>query len=400
MPLNAVKPGMPRKSFENSAMEAKNIYGASIRPRHKPSFSAGTGVFDFDGKRPKTNLTESDIKAPRAHSKAATPKARSGAKRFPSSGPPKHRRLYSATNQLNKSSSKKNQSGRACGPNGAWRFAHRTKKGFLPGNPEKVNQDAFIEAKLDSDTYLFAVADGHGYFGREVSSFVKAAFPKILGSLDIQNEPKTAILRTVSTVAGELMNAPFDINFSGTTFTSTLLTKSGHVLCANIGDSRVLLARELEEAHWMSMALSRDHKPCEEDEKERILNCGGRVEAYQDEEGNPMGPSRVWLLNEDIPGLAMSRSIGDLVAVSAGVTCEPEMIEQDLTPKDKFMVLGSDGIFEFLTNEEVVKIVVPFWKEWNVQGACDQLAREAHKKWITEEEVIDDITCVIVFLNR
>ena len=113
-----------------------------------------------------------------------------------------------------------------------------------------------------------------------------------------------------------------------------------------------------------------------------------------------MGPSRVWLLNEDIPGLAMSRSIGDLVAVSAGVTCEPEMIEQDLTPKDKFMVLGSDGIFEFLTNEEVVKIVVPFWKEWNVQGACDQLAREAHKKWITEEEVIDDITCVIVFLNR
>ena len=108
MPLNAVKPTMPRKSFENSAMEAKNIYGASIRPRHKPSFSAGTGVFDFDGKRPRTNLTESDIKAPRAHSKAATPKARSGAKRFPSSGPPKHRRLYSATNQLNKSSSKKN----------------------------------------------------------------------------------------------------------------------------------------------------------------------------------------------------------------------------------------------------------------------------------------------------
>ena len=48
----------------------------------------------------------------------------------------------------------------------------------------------------------------------------------------------------------------------------------------------------------------------------------------------------------------------------------------------------------------MVKIVVPFWKEWDVQGACDALARAAHKTWITEEEVIDDITCVIIFLNR
>jgi hypothetical protein len=30
--------------------------------------------------------------------------------------------------------------------------------------------------------------------------------------------------------------------------------------------------------------------------------------------GEEMGPKRVWLLNEDIPGLAMSRSLGDYVA--------------------------------------------------------------------------------------
>ena len=110
----------------------------------------------------------------------------------------------------------------------------------------------------------------------------------------------------------------------------------------------------------MSIALSRDHKPNESDESARISSCGGRVEAYQDEHGNPFGPSRVWLKNQNIPGLAMSRSLGDQVAASVGVICEPEVLEFELTKEDKFIVIGSDGIFEFLSNEDVVKLVVPY----------------------------------------
>jgi serine/threonine protein phosphatase PrpC len=58
----------------------------------------------------------------------------------------------------------------------------------------------------------------------------------------------------------------------------------------------------------------------------------------------------------------MSRSLGDLVAASVGVIYEPEILEYDITPEDKFIVLGSDGIFEFLANEDIVRIVVPYWK--------------------------------------
>ena len=36
-----------------------------------------------------------------------------------------------------------------------------------------------------------------------------------------------------------------------------------------------------------------------------------------------MGPSRVWLAHEDVPGLAMSRSLGDYVAQSVGVIPDP-----------------------------------------------------------------------------
>ena len=133
----------------------------------------------------------------------------------------------------------------------------------------------------------------------------------------------------------------------------------------------------------MSIALSRDHKPDDKNESLRIIQSNGRVESYQDENGNPVGPARVWLKNQDLPGLAMSRSLGDAVASSVGVIPEPEILEFTLTPEDKFVVIGSDGIFEFLSNEDVVKIVVPHWKLKDVEAACESLWKEANLRWKT-----------------
>ena len=57
--------------------------------------------------------------------------------------------------------------------------------------------------------------------------------------------------------------------------------------------------------------MSHDHKPGDELEYRRIIKAGGRVEPIINSHGEKLGPDRVWLLNEDSPGLAMSRSLGD-----------------------------------------------------------------------------------------
>lgn len=44
---------------------------------------------------------------------------------------------------------------------------------------------------------------------------------------------------------------------------------------------------------------------------------------YEDFMGNPVGPARVWLKHENIPGLAMARSIGDRIAAQVGVIPDP-----------------------------------------------------------------------------
>ena len=50
----------------------------------------------------------------------------------------------------------------------------------------------------------------------------------------------------------------------------------------------------------------------------------GRIDSFKDSNGAPAGPMRVWLKNEDTPGLAMSRSLGDALAESIGVIPTPD----------------------------------------------------------------------------
>lgn len=62
----------------------------------------------------------------------------------------------------------------------------------------------------------------------------------------------------------------------------------------------------------------------------RIHQYGGRVDTYYDDRGNnsnslgnPIGPARVWVKEGNYPGLAMSRSLGDQIAQSVGVSSVP-----------------------------------------------------------------------------
>ena len=151
---------------------------------------------------------------------------------------------------------------------------------------------------------------------------------------------------------------------------------------------------------WINIDLTKDQKPDTPEEKERIIKRGGRVESYKDENGNDFGPKRVWLKNADIPGLAMARSFGDEVAASVGTISEPVIEKFDITENDKFIIIASDGIWEFITSLECVNIVKDFYLKKDLKGCLKYLLNESSKRWIKEEEVIDDITCVLIFFEE
>ena len=189
-----------------------------------------------------------------------------------------------------------------------------------------------------------------------------------------------------------------DINFSGTTAV-TVFVSENLVFCCNCGDSRAVIGR-LARGGWSPLVLSKDHKPNDPEEKKRIEKANGRVEQLKDYHNNFVGPMRVWLKNENYPGLAMSRSIGDLVSSEVGVICVPEIIVHELDSSDKFIILASDGVWEFISNEECVNIVSTYYFSNKLTSACEEIANLAVFRWTKEERTVDDITIIIAGLKN
>ena len=95
----------------------------------------------------------------------------------------------------------------------------------------------------------------------------------------------------------------------------------------------------------------------------------------------------------------MSRSFGDRVAHSVGVSEEPEIKEYKFRKEDKFFVVASDGLFEFIPSQDIVNIIKDYYLNRDIVGCCEYLYELSKEKWMKEEEVVDDITMILVFLE-
>lgn len=129
-----------------------------------------------------------------------------------------------------------------------------------------------------------------------------------------------------------------DIRFSGSTCVS-IMTLGQKLFCVNVGDSRGIVVKYAADNKIVAQAISRDQKPCQNDEATRIINCNGRIDSFRDPDKNPIGPLRVWLKNEDIPGLAMTRSFGDEVASRVGVIAEPGKKEAMISDISTYLLI-------------------------------------------------------------
>lgn|ERR1711871_695293 len=277
-----------------------------------------------------------------------------------------------------------------------------SRQGYEEGNPRKTNQDnyAIAENLGSSDIAFFGCFDGHGAVGHDVSKYIRERLP-VAVAIALNDVPSPAAsdihkaLDEAFVISNEDLNAsPINTTFSGCTNVSILLM-GGKFYCANAGDSRCVLAQNVG-GKLMAKDLSVDNKPDDPKEKARIESSGGRVAPMEDQ-GEFFGPHRVWLKNKRLPGLAMSRAMGDTIAASVGVLPNPEIVEHDYQPGvDKFMILASDGVWEFLESQKVIDHMSKFLKD-----GPDRMAKEivalSSKMWKQEEEgVRDDITAVVL----
>ena len=155
--------------------------------------------------------------------------------------------------------------------------------------------------------------------------------------------------------------------------------------------------KNLENIKTSIFCLSNDLKPTLPLEKQRIIENGGKVEQYIDSKGKAFGPYRVWVQDEMFPGLAMSRSIGDFIATSVGVIPNPEIIEYNLNKGSKYMIIASDGIWQYMSNEKVMNIGNQYYPIRDPIDMCNELVKEANNCWDNQGIPTDDITLLVVY---
>jgi len=269
------------------------------------------------------------------------------------------------------------------------------KKGLKPESP---NQDDFSIFVTDAIS-IFGIFDGHGPYGHDISNFVHETLPEaVVKDERFKEDPVQALTdsfpRTHDLCIEAAQKTNFDCALSGTTATLTLF-KQGILYVANVGDSRAVLAVD-RGGTLKAVDLTHDHKPDCEVESRRITASGkGCVRRL---EGDI--PKRVFLKDKMYPGLAMTRSIGDTVGVEAGVICTPDVTKRIIEQDWKFLLLCSDGVWEFISSQEAVDIVSRFQPS-DCQKATEALACEAWNRWIKEEgNVVDDITVIINWFEK
>ena len=285
-----------------------------------------------------------------------------------------------------------------------------SKTGYAGEDEKKVNQDNYFVFRnfMNDVNYIFmAVCDGHGSVGQEISNFLKENLPIDLNHA-LRNKNKNILTEDISDIIKDIFikentklisNEMINSMLSGSTCVSVIYTPI-KLITANVGDSRIILGKyDKKNNKWISIDLTRDHKPSLPDEEKRILQKGGRIEPMRDEDNSFIGPPRVWLKDQEYPGLAMSRSFGDRVAHSVGVSEEPEIKEYIFCEEDKFFVVASDGLFEFISSQNIVEIIKDYYLNQDIVGCCEYLYELSRDKWMKEEEVVDDITMILVFLE-
>lgn len=271
------------------------------------------------------------------------------------------------------------------------------KKGL---KPETQNQDDYCIV-VQEGVLMLGVFDGHGPSGHQVSACARTAVPSAVASHSaFKTNPEDCFEPSFEQIQNEMRNRyregkkGFDCVMSGTTATLAVVTDEAYFV-GHVGDSRAVLSKlDTLNGTRTSVQVTTDHRPSLPAETERIEAMGGEVKLLKNDPFH-----RVFLQGKDYPGLAMSRAIGDLFAEQVGVIATPDVYFSQIQPEDEFLLICSDGVWEFISNTEAVEAVAALGK-LQAAEAAEVLAKLAWQRWHQREEaVVDDITVLIVYLH-
>ena len=318
-------------------------------------------------------------------------------------------------------------------------YSHNSFRGlFKDYNEDRVSICSLVKKPATTKTKTwpkisyFAIFDGHG--GEECAEFLKNNYLNYL--VENANFPfdiKLSMIETFQKIEENFFKLYCKENIDDS-------DKSGScALVAVIFDNKIYMANLGDSRAIMSIAggtkvrqLTLDHKPDNVKEFERALKNGSKV--YLDDNDDPdRDETKLEFIKDKTElekmkeikeeseeekifrvypsDLAVMRTVGDVKAkkkefggIPGTIINIPEIFIFDINSNDDFIVMGCDGIFDDLSNEEVINAAWIVFKnrakEKNYdihelsQEACDMIIKVA-----LEKQTTDNLSCIVIGLE-
>ncbi|CAN6374354.1 unnamed protein product, partial [Urochloa humidicola] len=206
--------------------------------------------------------------------------------------------------------------------------------GFASTPAKRALMEDFYEARMDcvdgEIVPMFGVYDGHG--GAIAAEYVKEhLFSNLIKHPKFITDTKAAISDTYNQTDSEFMKAcALQAKMAGSTAVTAIIV-GDRLLVANVGDSRAIICKG-----GQAIAVSRDHKPDQTDERQRIEEAGGFVTWAE-----------TWCVGGVVP---VSRAFGNKL-LKKYVLADPEIKEEVIDSSHEFLILASHGLWDVVSNE-------------------------------------------------
>ena len=277
------------------------------------------------------------------------------------------------------------------------------------GNIREYNEDAITVTKIyfnndkDNYCYYFGIFDGHG--GKGCSNYIKENLHKNIKEFTTIGIKIGIDLTEERFKINEAIDEKGEIKDSSGSCGIILLIKDKKCIIANIGDSRLVIFKN-KSIEFVTM----DHKPNSIIEKARIEIAGGKI--YKTPSLNEKDIEIPWRV---LPGkLSVSRTFGDILAKDEKyggnktvIIALPDITEIELDDNYNFIVIGCDGIFDVLKNEELLDCINIVIKERKIKEKinndeihelCGDFASMIIKSALAKGS-FDNLSCIVIALN-
>ena len=282
------------------------------------------------------------------------------------------------------------------------------------GNVRDYNEDTITAQKVilnnnENDYfYFFGVYDGHG--GKGCSFYLKDNLYKNVNEFSSEGI-KLGIEKTEENFKNEeALNEKGEIKDSSGSCGIIAMIKDKKLIIANVGDSRLVLFK-----NGLVSFTTEDHKPGSDTEKKRIESAGGKI--YQTPSLFPLyqNGKEIEIPWRVLPGrLSVSRTFGDIEAkderfggMKGVVVALPDITEIELNDEFNFIVIGCDGIFDVLSNEELLECINIVLREKqmtenindeDIPQLCGDFASMIIKSALAKDS-FDNLSCIVIALN-